>query len=187
MLEKDLAPYIGRRPVGEIAASELLAALRKVEARGAVETAHRARMLAGQVFRYAIATGRAERNPAADLVGALAQPQGEHFASMTEPDQVAPLLRALYGYQGTPAVMAALKLAPLVFVRSNTLSDRTVSDCTARHRMHRHTPQRARSGRVVVACVAVAARPAQGWSISRPTFPSRPRPGRRGHAPGRWR
>ena len=121
MLEKDLAPYIGRRPVGEIAASELLAALRKVEARGAVETAHRARMLAGQVFRYAIATGRAERNPAADLVGALAQPQGEHFASMTEPDQVAPLLRALYGYQGTPAVMAALKLAPLVFVRPGEL------------------------------------------------------------------
>ena len=121
MLEKDLAPYIGRRPVGEIAASELLAALRKVEARGAVETAHRARMLAGLVFRYAIATGRAERNPAADLVGALAQPQGEHFASMTEPDQVAPLLRALYGYQGTPAVMAALKLAPLVFVRPGEL------------------------------------------------------------------
>ena len=121
MLEKDLAPYIGRRPVGEITAPELLAALRKVEARGAVETAHRARMLAGLVFRYAIATGRAERNPAADLVGALAQPQGEHFASMTEPDQVAPLLRALYGYQGTPAVMAALKLAPLVFVRPGEL------------------------------------------------------------------
>jgi integrase len=99
----------------------LLAALCKIEARGAVETAHRARTLAGQVFRYAIATGRAERNPAADLQGALSQPHGEHFASVTEPAQVAPLLRALHGYDGTPVAVAALKLAPLVFVRPGEL------------------------------------------------------------------
>jgi integrase len=121
LLEKDLAPYIGRRPVADITAAELLAVLRKVESRGAVETAHRARMLAGQVFRYAIQTGRAERNPAADLVGALAAPDSRHFAALTEPAEVAPLLRAIHGYSGTPAVEAALKLAPLVFVRPGEL------------------------------------------------------------------
>ena len=121
LLEKDLAPYVGRRPIAEVTAPELLAVLRKIEARGAIETAHRARVLAGQVFRYAIATGRAERNPAADLVGALAQPEGGHFASVTEPAQVAPLLRAMHGYDGTPVAVAALKLAPLVFVRPGEL------------------------------------------------------------------
>ena len=121
LLETYLLPYIGQRPIGEVTAPVLLAALRKPEAAGKVETAHRARSLAGQVFRYAVATGRAERNPAADLVGALATPKGEHFASVTEPAEMAPLLRALYGYQGTPAVVAALKLAPLVFVRPGEL------------------------------------------------------------------
>ncbi|MEA9656611.1 integrase arm-type DNA-binding domain-containing protein [Xanthomonas campestris pv. raphani] len=121
LLESNLAPYIGERPIASVSAPELLAALRKVEARGAVETAHRARMLASLVFRYAIATGRAKRNPAADLLGALSQPQGTHFASLTEPADVAPLLRALHGYQGTPVVNAALKLAPLFFVRPGEL------------------------------------------------------------------
>lgn len=121
LLEKDLAPYLGDLPITDITAPVLLVALRKIEARGAIETAHRARVLAGQVFRYAIATGRAERNPAADLIGALAQPKAGHFASLTEPQEVAPMLRALYGYYGTPAVMAALKLAPLVFVRPGEL------------------------------------------------------------------
>jgi integrase len=98
-----------------------LAALRKIEQRGAVETAHRARSLAAQVFRYAIATGRTERNPAADLVGALQSPASGHFASLTDPNDVAPMLRAIRAYQGTPIVSAALKLAPLVFVRPGEL------------------------------------------------------------------
>jgi len=71
LLDKDLTPYIGSRPIADVTAPELLAALRKIERRGAIETAHRARALAGQIFRYAIATGRAERNPASDLIGAL--------------------------------------------------------------------------------------------------------------------
>lgn len=121
LLEKDLSPCIGSLPVADVTAPALLAALRKVEARGAVETAHRAKMLAGQVFRYAIATGRAERNPVPDLKGALSQPEGRHFASVTDPAAVGPMLRALYGYPGTPAVAAALKLAPLVFVRPGEL------------------------------------------------------------------
>ena len=121
MLEKYLMPHIGHLPIGEVTAPILLAALRKPEAAGKVETAHRARSLAGQVFRYAIATGRTERNPAADLVGALEASRGEHFASVTDPNEIGPLLRALHGYEGTPVVAAALKLAPLVFVRPGEL------------------------------------------------------------------
>lgn len=121
MIEKDLVPYIGSLPVADVEAPMLLAALRRIEARGAVETAHRARSLAGMVFRYAIATGRAKRNPAADLVGALQSPKVQHFASLTDPADVALLLRAIHGYQGSPQVMAAMKLAPLVFVRPGEL------------------------------------------------------------------
>lgn len=121
LLERDLFPHIGRRPIAEVTAPELLAALRKIEARGAVETAHRARMLAAHVFRYAIQTTRAARNPAADLVGALSQPESTHFAAVTEPAEVGALLRAIHGYTGTPVVEAALKLAPLVFVRPGEL------------------------------------------------------------------
>lgn len=120
MVEKDLAA-IGGLPVAEVSVPTLLAALRKIERRGAVETAHRARALAGLVFRYAIATGRADRNPANDLVGALTQPQTRHFASLTEPAKVGELLRALHGYRGSPVVTGALRLAPLVFVRPGEL------------------------------------------------------------------
>lgn len=121
LLEKDLAPRIGSLPIGEVTAPLLLAALRKIEARGAVETAHRARALAALVFRYAIQTGRADRNPAADLAGALTRPTSRHFAAVTEPAEVAPLLRVLWGYEGSPVVRAALQLAPLVFVRPGEL------------------------------------------------------------------
>lgn len=121
ILEKDLNPYIGNRPITELTAPEILIALRKLEKRGAVETAHRARGLASMAFRYAIATGRATRNPAADLIGALESPRTEHFASITEPEKVAPLLRALWGYEGSVVVQAALKLAPLTFARPGEL------------------------------------------------------------------
>jgi integrase len=104
LIERDLGPYIGKLPIGDVAAKTLLAALRKIEQRGAVETAHRARSLAAQVFRYAIATARAERNPADDLVGALSRPETRHFSSVTDPEAVAPMMRAIYGYQGTPIV-----------------------------------------------------------------------------------
>ncbi|WP_282296175.1 integrase arm-type DNA-binding domain-containing protein [Stenotrophomonas sp. PS02289] len=121
LIEKDLAPWIGHLPIASITAKDVLEALRKIESRGAVETAHRARLLASQVFRYAIASGRAERNPADDVKGALSAPNARHFASMIEPAQIAGLLRALHGYQGSPEVVAALQLAPLVFVRPGEL------------------------------------------------------------------
>lgn len=120
-LESDIFPWLGGHPVSEIPAPDLLAVLRKVEARGALETAHRELGTCGQVFRYAIATGRAERDPSRDLKGALPPPKGEHFAAVTEPAAVGDLLRVLDGYQGTLAVQTALKLAPLVFVRPGEL------------------------------------------------------------------
>jgi integrase len=119
--ERDIFPWIGGRPVAEITPPELLAVLRRIEERGAIETAHRAMGNCGQVFRYAIATGRAERDPSPDLRGALPPPQGEHFAAVTDPARVGDLLRALDGYQGTLTVKCALRLAPLVFVRPGEL------------------------------------------------------------------
>lgn len=120
LIEKDLAS-IGSLPVAGVTAPALLGALRKLEQRGVVETAHRARALCGQVFRYAIATGRAQRNPAADLVGALEQPRVRHFASITEPVRVGELLRTIRSYRGSPVTVAALNMAPLVFARPGEL------------------------------------------------------------------
>jgi integrase len=116
-LERDIFPHIGARPISEITPPELLAVIRRIENRGALETAHRALGNCGQVFRYAIATGRAERDQAADLRGALPPAKGTHFAAITDPTEVGRLLRTLDGYRGTLTVICALRLAPLVFVR----------------------------------------------------------------------
>jgi integrase len=120
-LEKDLFPYIGARPIGEIKAPELLAVLRRIESRGALDTAHRIRFMCGQIFRYAIATGRAERDPAADLKGALPPVKYGHRAAPTDPVKIAPLLRAIDEYEGSFVVKCALQLAPLWFVRPGEL------------------------------------------------------------------
>ncbi|MFP7722320.1 tyrosine-type recombinase/integrase [Lysobacter sp. A3-1-A15] len=120
LIEKDLAG-IATLPINVITASMLLRELRKLEKRGVVETAHRAKAHAGLVFRYAIATGRAVTDPSAALSGALEQRQKRHFASVTEPARIGALLRALHGYEGSSVVQAALKLAPLVFVRPGEL------------------------------------------------------------------
>ncbi|WP_342320535.1 tyrosine-type recombinase/integrase [Burkholderia pseudomallei] len=120
-LEKDVFPWLGGRAIAEIKAPEVLAVLRRVEARGALDTSHRVHQNCGQVFRYAVATGRAERDVSADLRGALPPARHTHFASVTEPDDVAGLLRALDGFQGTFVVQCALRLAPLLFVRPGEL------------------------------------------------------------------
>ncbi|MGH6794739.1 MAG: tyrosine-type recombinase/integrase [Methylocella sp.] len=101
--ERDIFPWIGGRPIAEVTAPELLAVARRIENRGALETAHRALGNCGQVFRYAVATGRAMRDPSGDLRGALPPVKGEHFAATTEPKRVAGLLRAMDGYEGTKA------------------------------------------------------------------------------------
>lgn len=126
--ERDIFPRMGGRAIAEITAPELLAVVRHIESRGAVETAHRALGDCGRVFRYAIATGRAERDPSGDLRGALTPVKGEHFAAVTEPTNVGALLRALNGYQGTQTVAAALRLAPLVFVRPGELRNALWAD-----------------------------------------------------------
>ncbi len=120
-LERDIFPWLGNIPIRSIDAPKLLGALRRIEERGAVETAHRALQNCGQIFRYAIATGRAERDITADLKGALQPVKGGHFAAVTDPKQVAELLRAIDTYQGTFTVQCALKLAPLFFVRPGEL------------------------------------------------------------------
>jgi len=120
-LARDVFPYMGTRPIGEIKAPELLMILRRVESRGALETAHRVKTICGQVYRYAVATGRAERDIAADLKGALPPYKKSHLAAVTEPAKVAELLRAIDGFTGSIIVKCALKLAPLVFVRPGEL------------------------------------------------------------------
>jgi len=116
-----LFPYIGSRPVSALTAPELLEVFRRLERRGKHETAHRAKQRVGQVLRYSIATGRAERDPTADLRGALAPIKVTNRAAITDPREVAQLLRALDGYHGHYVVEAAVKLAPLVFVRPGEL------------------------------------------------------------------
>jgi len=120
-LERDIFPWLGGRPISEITAPELLAVLRRIEARGAVETAHRAKENCGQIFRYAVATGRAERDPSQDLRGALAPAKTEHMAALTDPAAVGGLLRMFDEYRGTLVTRCALQLAPLVFVRPGEL------------------------------------------------------------------
>jgi integrase len=117
-LNNDLIPGLGSRPISTIEADELLVTIRRVEARGAIDSAHRCLGTSSQIFRYAIATSRAKRNPAADLRGALPPiPDDDHFPSITDPDQVGELLRAIDGYKGNLATCCALRLAPLVFLR----------------------------------------------------------------------
>ncbi len=116
-----LFPKLASRPIALVTAPEVLAVLRPIEARGKHETAHRTKQRASQVFRYAIATGRAERDPTSDLRGALAPIKVKNRAALTDPKRVGELLRAIDGYVGQPATEYALKLAPLVFVRPGEL------------------------------------------------------------------
>ncbi|MCS5710442.1 phage integrase central domain-containing protein [Candidatus Berkiella aquae] len=120
-LKKDVFPWIGNRPISGINAPELLSVLRRIEDRGAIETAHRTLQNCGQIFRYAIATGRAERDISSDLRGALQPVKQRHHASITDPKAIGSLLRAINDYQGHFVTKCALRLAPLVFVRPGEL------------------------------------------------------------------
>jgi len=121
LLERDLLPHLGVMPITSITPPILLAVLRKIESRGAIETAHRAKQTAGRIFRFAVATGRAERDPSADLTGALKSPKTKHLSAITDPKEVGKLLIALEGFQGTATVTAALSLSPLLFTRPGEL------------------------------------------------------------------
>ena len=114
-------PYLGRMPITDIKAPDLLALLRRIEVRGKHETAHRVRSECGAVFRYAIATGRAERDISADLRGALAPVVTRNFPAITDPVRIGELMRAIYSYRGHEPTEFALKLLPLTFVRPGEL------------------------------------------------------------------
>lgn len=120
-LERDVFPWIGTRPIKEIKAPELLTVLRRVESRGVLEGAHRIRGLCSQFFRYAVSTGRAERNPAQDLIGSLPPAKEKHLAAVTDPKKVRELLQAIDGYTGSYVVKCAMLLSPLVFTRPGEL------------------------------------------------------------------
>ena len=120
-LEKDVIPFTGKMPISTIGPRDVLAALRKMEARGALDSVQRVKQVCGQVFRYAVATGSAERDVTQDLKGALAKPTAGHFAAITEPKQAGDLMRSIFDYVGHPTTIAALKLSPLVFVRPGEL------------------------------------------------------------------
>ena len=127
-LEKNIFPYLGHDAVAAISAPNLLRVIRKIEERGAIETAHRTLSICGQVFRYAIATARAERDVAADLKGALPPVKRKHLPAIVDPERLSALLLEIDGYSGTLPVQSALKLAPLVFLRPGELRKAKWSD-----------------------------------------------------------
>ena len=127
-LEKNIFPYLGDETVAAVSAPNLLRVLRKIEERGAIETAHRTLSICGQVFRYAIATARAERDVAADLKGALPPVKRKHLPAIVDPERLSTLLLEIDGYSGTLPVQCALKLAPLVFLRPGELRKAKWSD-----------------------------------------------------------
>lgn len=120
-LENYIFPLLGACQISEILPSQLLDALRRIEYKGALETAHRVYQVCGQIFRYAVATGRASRDPTGDLRGALPPTKVTHHATIIEPTKIGELLRVIEGYDGFFVTKCALRLAPLVFVRPGEL------------------------------------------------------------------
>jgi integrase len=118
---KDVFPWMGNRPITEIDAPEILAVLKRIDARGARFTAHRVRSEISRIFRYGIKEGYCKTDPAKDLIGAIPAPVETHFAAITEPGRVGEMLRAFEGFSGTFPVLCALKLAPMLFVRPGEL------------------------------------------------------------------
>lgn len=120
-LQKDVFPYIGQMPMSTIGPRDVLGALRHMEARGALDAVQRLKQICGRVFRYAVATGSAERDVTQDLKGALATAAPKHFAAITDPKEAGALMRAIYNYTGHPQVVAGLKLSAMLFVRPGEL------------------------------------------------------------------
>jgi integrase len=120
-LEKDVFPSIGKMPISEIKPRDVLTTVQKMEARGAIDSAHRVKQICGQVFRFGVAAGLVERDVTADLKGALSKATKANYAAITEPKQVSGLMRSIFAYTGHPYAVAALKLSPLVFVRPGEL------------------------------------------------------------------
>ena len=146
-LENDVFPWLGSRPIDQIDPPELLKVARRIESRGALETAHRAIRNCGQVFRYAVATGRASRDPTSDLKGALPPVRVTHHSSITDPRVIGGLLRAIDGYEGSLLTRCALQLAPLVFVRPGELRRAEWSEFDLKERDWRIPARKMKGGR----------------------------------------
>ena len=148
-LENDVFPWVGGRPIAELSAPELLATARRIEGRGTLETAHRALANCGQVLRYAIATGRATRDPSGDLRGALPPMRHTHFAALIEPAAVGELLRAIDGFKGSLQVQCALRLSPLLFVRPGELRRAQWADIDLDAAEWRYTVSKTKTAHIV--------------------------------------
>lgn len=151
-LDANVFPWLGGRPISEISASEILKVLRRIEQRGALETAHRVLGIFGQVFRYAVASGRAERDPSRDLRDALPPVQTKHLAAVTEPAKLGDILRTLDSYDGTFVVRCALQLAPLFFVRPGELRHARWSDIDLDQAEWRFTVSKTKTQHIVPLC-----------------------------------
>jgi len=127
-LQRDILPWLGNMPVSDIVPSDVLAVVRRVEARGAVETAHRVLSICGQIMRFAVASGVATHDVSQDLKGALTTRKKRHLSAAVTPQEAAAIIKAIHGYQGTQVVRSALKLAPLTFVRPGELRQAKWSD-----------------------------------------------------------
>lgn len=151
-LEKNLYPKIGGMPVKDVSAPALLAALRSIENRGVIDTAHRMKQVAGQVIRYAIATGRAERDPTPDLRGALQPRTTTHLAAITEPQSVGKLLVAIDSFNGTPIVKAALQLSAMFFCRPGELRSLKWSDINEAEQRIEITAEKTKQPHIIPLC-----------------------------------
>lgn len=148
-LERDVLPYLGKRPISEITAPEILAVIRRVEGRNAVETARRVLQHVGQIIRYAVATGRASSDPTQALRGALPPWKKKHMAAPTEPAEVGAILRMLDAFAGGPVVGAAIRLLPLVFVRPGELRSMRWEDVDLGAREWRYTTSKTKTEHLV--------------------------------------
>jgi integrase len=148
-LEKDVFPYLGNRPIDEVTAPEVLTVLRRVENRGAIETAHRLMGRCSMVFRYAVATGRCVSDPTRDLKDALKPVVKKHLAAVIDPEEVGRLLRVIDEYQGSQIVRCALKFAPLVFVRPGELRQAEWADINLEAAEWSFTASKTNQGHIV--------------------------------------
>lgn len=148
-LDKDIFPWLGKKPIKDVSSIDVLNCIRRIEKRGALETAHRAMQNCSQIFRYAVATARAERDITVDLKGALPPVKENHFSAITEPEKVGELLRAIDDFKGTFVVQCALRLAPLVFVRPGELRTAKWKDIDLKKAEWRYFVSKTKSDHIV--------------------------------------
>jgi len=155
--ERYVFPWIGNKPIADITPPEVLSAVRRIESLGTIETAHRTLNACGQVFRYAVQTGRALRDVTADLKGALPPTKSKHMATFTDPKEIAELLRAIDGFKGSYTVQCALKIAPMLFVRPGELRMAKWKDIDLDAAEWRYVVSKTKTDHIVPLCKQVIA------------------------------